>query len=148
MDGAPGRAVVDLAHYLEDCERVLDPAREGPAGAEARDHVTILRAPRSILSGILPHRRLRRAHGGEHAIESQTLGAVASTEAVHLELSLTTKDLEREEVLPLRTAHVQPGDLTGRRRQQQEGIVLDRHPPEKRLHVAAHLGEVPGKPSS
>ena len=105
-------------------------------------------APGAVLAGVLPDRGLRRAHLRQHAVEGQPLDAVAAAEAVDLELAVAAEDLEGEQVLPLGAARVQPGDLPGRRLQQQEAVVLDRHLPEERRDVAAHLGEVAGEPAS
>ena len=51
---------------------------------------------------------------GQHPVEGQPLDAVAAAEAVDLQLAVAAEDLEREQVLPLGAARVQPGDLSRR----------------------------------
>src|SRR4029079_6916919 len=78
-----------------------------------------LERPRLVAAGKLPRRRLGRAHFRQHLVERDALDAVTAAQAVDLYLRGLAVDLEREQVLPFRAAHVQEGRAIGRRAEQQ-----------------------------
>ena len=88
------------------------PRRLAPGPRCSRTKCSISRCQERSSRGYSQARRLGRSHLRQHPVVRQPLHAVASAQAVDLELAVAAEDLEREQVLPLRAACVQPGDLS------------------------------------
>ena len=74
------------------------------------------------------------------------LQTVAPAKPFDVQFAHAAIDLEREQVLPLSAAHVQPGGLARGGTQHQERVVVDRHPPEVRMGKPIDLREISEKP--
>ena len=88
-------------------------------------------APRIVAADVFENRGFGRTHLGQHLVVGEALGAVAAAEAVDGELRIAAVDFEGEEVFPLGTARVEPSGLTGGGAKAEEGVVIDRHVPER-----------------
>ena len=77
----------------------------------------------------------------------QPLRAIAAAKPSDLDLAFAAINLERKQVFPLRAARVQEGRLIGRRPQDHEAVVIDRHVPEIGMGRSLDLDEVTQNPT-
>src|SRR5208283_2243858 len=106
---------VDLFDDLEGADTFAQSGRRFPAEADVVDESGGFSGPRTITGRKLPYRRFGRAHLRKHLVERQAFGTVAAAQAIYRDLPVTAINLQREQVLPLGAAHVEPGGLAGAR---------------------------------
>src|SRR5688500_18644285 len=102
-------ALIDLLDGGERRLRIGQRSGRSLTGTDALQQVQVLRPPGRIGTGILVNGRVGRTHLRQHPVEREPLDTVAAAEAVDVELAVAAEDLEREQVLPLGAAGVQPG---------------------------------------
>src|SRR5581483_8619743 len=78
----------------------------------------------------LPARGFRRSHLRQHAMQRETLGAVAAAKALDGQLAVAPHDFEDEQVLPFGPGRMQPGHALPGAGEREETIVLHGSLPE------------------